>query len=433
MLSLTSLLAVNSVSTSDNPISSDSDPGAQPSVEKNLDSEFQSILAQMPNKSSDYIPLEQAASLMLATDSLPIEGSFLPKAFSWLARDEQAGDQEGLVDVEHLSSENQGELTIFSTLFSSVNEQSEDGDEEPLNTVSNNEQLYKNELLTVTPMLMPQGGYIEAGPSAFFMLAEPDIQGDYSTLEQALALRDGGFDQRHLFMQRQPFMIESKATQNSFELPLQDESHGKEMLLSRSPIFDDSIAQLTTVGSTVSFNSQDGNQARDAQPWTTVASPSAEAKSNKDAPSSAVVTQLSASVYKPEWVDQFHGRVRWMVDQQISSAQVIIDPPELGPMQVDIARTADNGTQITFTVNNLAIKELLDANISRFKNMLTADQLHSVQVDVRQQHQHQQQNNGQAQGTQLEFERRYPEIEALSTPVESHFMGRPQGLLDHYV
>jgi hypothetical protein len=65
--------------------------------------------------------------------------------------------------------------------------------------------------------------------------------------------------------------------------------------------------------------------------------------------------------------------------------------------------------------------------------MLTADQLHSVQVDVRQQHQHQQQNNGQAQGTQLEFERRYPEIEALSTPVESHFMGRPQGLLDHYV
>ena len=163
----------------------------------------------------------------------------------------------------------------------------------------------------------------------------------------------------------------------------------------------------------------------------------AESRSIKQALPSAVVMQLPSPVYKPEWVDQFHGRIRWMVDQQVSSAQVIIDPPELGPMQVDIARTADNGTQITFTVNNLAIKELLDANMLRFKSVLASGENPSVQVDVRQQQQQQEQRQGQASASQLELERRYPAAERSSDRSsnmrESYFIGRPKGLLDHYV
>jgi hypothetical protein len=160
----------------------------------------------------------------------------------------------------------------------------------------------------------------------------------------------------------------------------------------------------------------------------TLATPS-EARSAKPMLPPTLV-HLSTPVYKPEWVEQFHGRIQWLVDQQVSSAQVILDPPELGPVQVDIAHTAES-TQITFTVNNAAIKELLDANMARLKSVMPASENQSVQVDVRQQQQQQQQAQGQT--PQVELERRLPIADKTVIAFESDFVGRPQGLLDHYV
>ncbi|MET1255059.1 flagellar hook-length control protein FliK [Aliikangiella maris] len=77
-------------------------------------------------------------------------------------------------------------------------------------------------------------------------------------------------------------------------------------------------------------------------------------------------------------------RVQWMLNQGLSSAEIMMDPPEMGPLSVKIQQT--NGeTHIVFQVNNPATKELLEENMQKLKNMLAESGINLGDTEVNQQ------------------------------------------------
>lgn len=443
MLSSADCLTLNGAACVDNPVAnpvaSPGGLGAQLSVEKAPPSEFQSILAQMPSHALNGQPFELTDLIGLDSQSLPVEDGFLPPAFPLLAGEQPLSDQElsdqqlsdqqlsdqqsvmaAMLTLIEPSASHEGisSMLFSSGLFSSEHEQTEKGEAEDRKLILGLDEevvMATHESLVCAPSLTPWLVVADStDDDAALIIAKDRAEADKDALrfERSTAL--------NICLNED--QAEGKLSQNSA-----DRASMKDLMSSLSPAVDGAVLQAAVADA----DQPGAEQVKQAEALMATA-PLAEARSNKPVMPSAVVMHLSASVYKPEWADQFHGRIRWMVEQQISSAKVIIDPPELGPMQVDVARTADNGTQITFTVNNLAVKELLEANMARFKNLLASGESQNVQVDVRQQHQQHQQSQ-QKEAEPLEQERRYALKDRLSTPVESYFMGRPQGLLDHYV
>ncbi|MCW8878786.1 MAG: flagellar hook-length control protein FliK [Kangiellaceae bacterium] len=62
-------------------------------------------------------------------------------------------------------------------------------------------------------------------------------------------------------------------------------------------------------------------------------------------------------------------RIQWMFRQSLSSAEILMDPPEMGPLSVKVNKS--NGEiNILFQVSNLATKETLEDNLTKLKDML---------------------------------------------------------------
>ena len=62
-------------------------------------------------------------------------------------------------------------------------------------------------------------------------------------------------------------------------------------------------------------------------------------------------------------------RIQWMFRQSLSSAEILMDPPEMGPLSVKVNHS--NGeTNILFQVTNQATKETLEDNLAKLKEML---------------------------------------------------------------
>ncbi len=408
------------------------DPNGLTSTDNNPVSKFQSILAQLPNmrsadtSSASNMLSDGAKSLFLSSDTLPSEGSALPDASSL-----QPIDESGLINAMQPSFELVSiDHTVELPENSGANFHDEDLDVEVVEDVDEDTAKALIALDQLSPTILPfmqTQIQVEATLDST-VLSRMQFSGEKISGEQLFNLgrlpasrivtvfNDGLIQGNQSTSER---LIIDKNAHDVFDgLPI-----GKDDIFSGNVRFDVVLTEVNAA-------KQDGSDyAATNHAETLMGATTPESRHSKQL-LPPVMVQLSTPIYKPEWVDQFHGRIRWLVDQQVSSAQVIIDPPELGPMQVDIARAADNSTQITFTVNNLAIKELLDANMSRFKSGLASGENQSVQVDVRQQHQQQQE---QARTPLLELERRWPAVEQPLTGFESHFVGRPQGLLDHYV
>jgi len=86
-------------------------------------------------------------------------------------------------------------------------------------------------------------------------------------------------------------------------------------------------------------------------------------------------------VGKPGWSDGVMAKVMWMSSQQISKAEIALDPPELGPLQVRISTQADQ-TSVVFTSSHGAVREALDLGLPRLREMMENQGLDLSDVDV---------------------------------------------------
>lgn len=98
---------------------------------------------------------------------------------------------------------------------------------------------------------------------------------------------------------------------------------------------------------------------------------------------SATLTSSSMSlpINHPQWGAQFQQRMSWLVGQNISRAEIHLNPPELGALQVRIDQRQDS-TVVSIISQNATTRELLESNASRLKELFSDQGLELLDVEV---------------------------------------------------
>lgn len=90
---------------------------------------------------------------------------------------------------------------------------------------------------------------------------------------------------------------------------------------------------------------------------------------------------VPVEVGKAGWSDGVMAKVMWMSSQQISKAEIALDPPELGPLQVRISTQSDQ-TSVVFTSSHGVVRDALDQGLPRLREMMENQGLDLADVDV---------------------------------------------------
>lgn len=94
-----------------------------------------------------------------------------------------------------------------------------------------------------------------------------------------------------------------------------------------------------------------------------------------------VQTSVPVPVGQPQWSQAVGEKVLWLAAQNVSSAEIHLHPKDLGPLQVNVTVNQDQ-TSVSFTSHHAAVREVLDQNLGRLRDMFTEQGLNLVNVDV---------------------------------------------------
>jgi len=123
-----------------------------------------------------------------------------------------------------------------------------------------------------------------------------------------------------------------------------------------------------------------------AKPAATPASPPeslvrmAEAQSPA-ARSFVVQTGVPVNVGQPQWSQAVGEKVLWLAAQNVSAAEIRLDPPDMGQLHVKVSVNQDQAT-VTFVSPHPAVREALDQQLNRLREMFSEQGLNLVNVDV---------------------------------------------------
>ena len=90
---------------------------------------------------------------------------------------------------------------------------------------------------------------------------------------------------------------------------------------------------------------------------------------------------ISLPMKTPQWGDELSNRVMWMVQHDVQTASIKINPPHLGPLEVHVSMNKDN-VDVSFNSHHAAVKEALDASIPKLKEMLGSSGLQLGDANV---------------------------------------------------
>jgi flagellar hook-length control protein FliK len=100
------------------------------------------------------------------------------------------------------------------------------------------------------------------------------------------------------------------------------------------------------------------------------------------------------NIFKQEGQQQLVEKVRWMVNAKNATAEIRLDPPDLGGINIKINLSGDTA-QVSFNVQSSAAKEALDHNAPRLREMLQEQGIELGQSSVQQDSQSNQQSHAQ--------------------------------------
>ncbi|MEK7258484.1 MAG: flagellar hook-length control protein FliK, partial [Pseudomonadota bacterium] len=137
---------------------------------------------------------------------------------------------------------------------------------------------------------------------------------------------------------------------------------------------------------------------------------------------------LGQSFGDTEWAESVTKRVALMAGQKVSSAQIELDPPELGAMTVRVSVTGDQAN-VMFTSAHAQVREALEQTFTRLQDMLGQQGLQLADAQVSDQSAaRQQQGDGRGgQGGGAVFTE-----EGEAGPVTMQTLKVPKGLVDYY-
>ena len=106
---------------------------------------------------------------------------------------------------------------------------------------------------------------------------------------------------------------------------------------------------------------------------------------------------VSVPVGERGWDRAFGERVLWLVGQQVQAAEVKLNPPHLGPVEVRLSLTGQDAS-VSFTVAHGATRDAIEQAIPRLRELFAQHQLQIVNVDVGQRDASSQSSHGDRSG-----------------------------------
>ena len=103
----------------------------------------------------------------------------------------------------------------------------------------------------------------------------------------------------------------------------------------------------------------------------------------------------AVNIHKPEGQQQLGEKIRWMVNARNTMAEIRLDPPELGSMQVRV-NVAGDAASVSFVVQSQQAKEALADAMPKLRDMLSQQGIELGDAQVRKDN-----SSGQDNGQQL--------------------------------
>lgn len=139
-----------------------------------------------------------------------------------------------------------------------------------------------------------------------------------------------------------------------------------------------------------------------------------------------VQTGVPVPVGQPQWSQAVGEKVLWLAAQNVSAAEIRLDPPDLGPMQVKVSVNQDQAS-VTFTSPHPVVRDALDQQLHRLREMFSEQGLNLVNVDVSDQPAYRQQEDNEAQNGKSSSELDDEDVVPVATTQISS-----SRLVDHY-
>src|SRR5690606_29291356 len=99
------------------------------------------------------------------------------------------------------------------------------------------------------------------------------------------------------------------------------------------------------------------------------------------------------------WAEGLVNRVMYLSSQNLKSADIQLEPAELGRLDIRVNVAADQATQVTFISGHAGVRDALDSQVHRLRELFAQQGLAQPDVNVADQSRGQQQQQGQAQGS----------------------------------
>ena len=136
-----------------------------------------------------------------------------------------------------------------------------------------------------------------------------------------------------------------------------------------------------------------------------------------------------ANILRPEGQNQFAEKIRWIVNARNSFAEIRLDPPDLGSVQVKVSTAGETAT-VSFVVQSQQARDALDQATPRLREMLAQQGIELGQSSVQQESQQQQEQQQDGRFAQHKGDGGMEEV--ASDVIEQRATGGVAGGIDFY-
>jgi len=180
----------------------------------------------------------------------------------------------------------------------------------------------------------------------------------------------GNFDKEILQFARTGFNLQSQTSSR---------------LVAMNSVSDKIIEQVSVKGLSLSPMQTANSQSAEARDISSLllpvsnVSPRVSADSQLFSPQARL--EMQQSLQHSEWGRELGSRVVWMTKQQVQTANIRINPPHLGPLEVRVEVKNDTAN-VSFISQHVAVRDVIESSIPRLREMLGENGLNLENVDV---------------------------------------------------
>lgn len=145
----------------------------------------------------------------------------------------------------------------------------------------------------------------------------------------------------------------------------------------------------------------------------------------------ALPPPVATPVQQPQWGDELGNRIVWMAKQDITAADIKINPPHLGPLEVKISMAQDQ-ISVAFSSHHAVVRDALDAALPRLRDMFADSGLQLSNATVSHRSPSDQQGGAQQQGGGRHAGTDAAGTDAAETVAATPLPARGSYLVDYY-